>query len=90
MRIVHSRPRYMVGLHAAGERELAREAEVPEVIDGDVGGREDVGHLEVAPGREARLSFGHLRLGARDGRRAPLGGGLPDGLDVPRRLALRR
>ena len=51
-RIVHSRPRYIDGIDAAGERELARVAQVALEVDLDrVGGRER-GHVEAGQRRE--------------------------------------
>ncbi len=89
MRIVHRRPRYIVGWtprvkgYSPGRPSVAHVAATRHV-----GRREHVGHLDVAPGGEAGLARGHLRLGARHGAGAPGGRSLADRLELAGGLAV--
>ncbi len=59
-------------LHAPGEGELPGMADVAVLVDvGDVGGRVEIGDLDVARAAEVRAPFGVLGESPGAGRRAP-------------------
>ena len=65
LRIVQRRPRYIVGCTPRVNGYSPGRPSVVAVADGLVGGGHQVGHLDAAPGGEARLARGDLLLGLR-------------------------